>query len=226
MKPIKVFLENINVLNFLLLATAAFLLFDLNDSSIDKKIKFTNFKPKEVLIDTEEKVAVEKTAAYLDYAAIVEKNLFHPKRTMISGKEEEQQITRPEIILYGTLMTDNKKVAYIEDKKNPYSTPGRGKRQVVVTEGDMIAGYKLEKVNAESILLVRGEDKIIVTLSTQKERKSGEVTAKTASPGPGPVPDSRAVQAPSAFQPQIKPMQSGMPPPPPLPVRSPKFNPR
>jgi hypothetical protein len=103
------------------------------------------------------------------------------------------------------LITDEKRVAYIEDKKNPYSTPGRGKRQVTVNEGDMIAGYKLAKVNAESILLVHGEDKIIVTLSAQKERNPGEANVKATSPGT--MPYSTSGQTPSTFQPQGRPMQ-------------------
>lgn len=214
MKLIKVFLKNINVLNLLLLVMATFLFFELNDSLIDKKIKFTNSKPKEALIASEEKAASEKAAASLDYIAITEKNLFHPERKMPSEKKEELQLAKPEIILYGTLITDEKRVAYIEDKKTPYSTPGRGKRQVAVNEGSMIAGYKLTKVNTESILLVHGEDKIIVNLNTEKERKPEEATAKTKSPGP--VPDSTSRQIPPSSQPPASPMRPNMPPMPPI----------
>jgi hypothetical protein len=214
MNPIKVFLKNINVLNLLLLAMAIFSFFELDDSLIDKKIKFANSKPKEVLIASEEKATAEKAAAYLDYVAITEKNLFHPERKMPSEKKEELQLAKPEIILYGTLIIDDKRVAYIEDKKNPYSTPGRGKRQVAVNEGDMICGYKLKEVNADSILLVHGEDKIIVKLSTQKERKPGEATAKTISPGA--VNRSTSGQIPPPSQPQAIQPQPNMPP---MPVR-------
>ena len=195
---------------------ATFLFFELNNSFADKKIKITNSKPKEALITSEEKAASEKAADYLDYVAITEKNLFHPERKMPSEKKEELQLARPEIILYGTLITDEKRVAYIEDKKNPYSTPGRGKRQVAVNEGGMIAGYKLAAVNAESILLVHGEDKIIITLSTHKERNLGESTAKTTSPGT--VPDSTSRQIPPEMQPRAKQSQSYMPSLPPMPA--------
>ncbi|KFZ44675.1 hypothetical protein DS62_07305 [Smithella sp. SC_K08D17] len=216
MNLIKVFLKNINVLNLLLLVMAIFLFFELDDSLIDKKNEFTISKPKEVLIASEEKAATESTATYLDYAVITEKNLFHPKRIMISEKTEEQ-LAKPEIILYGTLITDDKRVAYIEDKKNPYSTPGRGTRQVAVNEGGMIAGYKLAKVNTDSIVLVHGEDKITITLNIQKERKSGEATAKTMSPVT--VPYSTSGPIPSTFQPQSRPTQPNMPPLPPRPAR-------
>ena len=127
----------------------------MNDSFVEKKINLTISKPDEVVSTNEGKAVAENVATYLDYAVITEKNLFHPERKMPSErkeKEEEQQLAKPEIILYGTLITDEKKVAYIEDKKNPYSSPGRGKRQVAVNEGDMIAGYKLAKVDAESYI--------------------------------------------------------------------------
>lgn len=206
MKPMKVFLKNINVLNLFLLAMAVFLFFEWDYPLIDTKIKITIPKPKEVLAMNEEKAVAENVAIYLDYVAVTEKNIFHPERKMPSEKKEEQPLARPEIILYGTLITGEKRVAYIEDKKNPYYTPGRGKRQVAVNEGGMIAGYKLAEVKAESILLVRGEDKIVFTLRTQKERKSGETTGKLMSPS-----SSTSGQVSSQLQPQVMPMQPYMP---------------
>ena len=112
---------------------------------------------------------------------------------------------------------------YVEDRKSPYSTAGRGKRQIAVNEGGMIAGYKLAKVNADSIVLVRGEDKITITLNIQKEKKPGEVSGKTTVSGA--MPDSTAGQNPSILPPQARPMQPSMPPLPPTPAR-PVFNPK
>lgn len=182
MKQIKVFLKNINVLNLLLLAMAIFLFFEWDYPLIDKKIKVTIPQPKEGLIKSEEKAFAERAVTYLDYAAITEKNIFHPERKMPVARKEAQSLAKPEIILCGTLITSEKRVAYMEDKKAPYSTPGRGQRQVAVNEGSMIAGYKLAEVNVESVLLVRGEDKMMVTLSTHKERKLGGTSSKPTSP--------------------------------------------
>jgi hypothetical protein len=93
-----------------------------------------------------------------------------------------------------------------------YSTAGRGKRQVAVNEGGMIAGYKLAKVNTDSIVLVHGEDKITVTLNIQKERKPGETSGKAASSS------ETALQQPGPAQPYTPPL-------PPMPAR-PTFNSR
>lgn len=182
MKPMKVLFKNINVLNLLLLAMAIFLFFEWDYPIIDTKIKITIPKPKEVLAMNEEKAVAENVATYLDYLAVTEKNIFHPERKLPSEKKEEQPLARPEIILYGTLITGEKRIAYIEDKKVPYFTLGRGKRQVAINEGGLISGYKLEEVNTESILLVRGGDKIVVTLNTQKERNPGNITGNPIFP--------------------------------------------
>jgi len=202
MKPIKVFLKNINVLNLLLLLMAIFLFFEWDYPLIAERIKIIIPEPKEILIKNDEKVAAENATFSWDYVVIAEKNLFHPERKMPSEKKEDQQLAGPEIILYGTLVTDEKRIAYIEDKKVPYSTQGRGKRQVTVNEGSMIAGYKLTEVNTESILLIRGEDRIVVTLRTQKERKPGEAAGKMISPGF--APGSTSGRIPPLLQPQVR----------------------
>ncbi|OPY86215.1 MAG: hypothetical protein A4E71_01682 [Smithella sp. PtaU1.Bin162] len=210
MKPIKVFLKNINVLNLLLLLIAIFLFFEWNYPLIDERVKIVISKPKEILIKNDEEVVVENATSSLDYVVIAEKNLFHPERKMPSEKKEDQQSAGPEIILYGTLVTDEQRIAYIEDKKAPYSTQGRGKRQVAVNEGSMIAGYKLTEVNTESILLIRGEDRIVVTLRTQKERKPGEAAGRIISPGF--APGSASGRIPPLLQPKGRSAQL-LPPP-------------
>lgn len=41
----------------------------------------------------------------------------------------------------------------------------------------MIGGYILKEVNPEFIVLVRGQDKMVVNLRDQKDRKTAETTA-------------------------------------------------
>lgn len=217
MSPVKSFLKNINILNILLLILAIFLYCELEGLLVDKNT-FSFTKSKETSTRNEEKVIDESIARYSDYATITEKNLFHPLRKMPSEIKEEQQMAAPDIVLYGTLITDDKKIAYIEDRKSPYSTQGRGQRQVAVHEGAMIAGYKLEKINAESILLVQGENKITFTLNTRKERKQNEASAKTASTGASPALTSQQPVPPVQLQTRPKPYTPPLPPLPAKPV--------
>lgn len=178
MDSIKIFLKNINVLNLVLLAVAILLFLKLDNINIDKKMEFALSKSEQTVTETEAKEDIKSATNYQNYSVITEKNLFHPSRRIKSDVKQDQQMVRPEIILYGTLITDEKRIAYIEDVKNNYSTPGRGKRQVTAKEGDMIAGYKLVKVSNESILLVNGSDKITINLNKQKDRKPMEISGK------------------------------------------------
>jgi hypothetical protein len=212
MKPINTILRNISVLNLLLLAVALFLFFAFAYPMINKKIKVTIPKTKDSIVQSVEKIVAESGLSYSDFASVAEKNLFHPERIISStDKKDDQPIAKPEVILYGTLITGEKKVAYVEDKKSPYSTPGRGKRQIALPEGGTIGGYTLKEVRAESIMLVRGDDKMIVNLSDQKDRKPVEGTSRTA---------TTQSQYPSAMQPSRQlttDRPAGTPPPLPLP---------
>lgn len=129
-----------------------------------------------------------------DYAVIGEANLFHPDRVIPVDRKAE--VPRPEIVLYGTTI-DTVRLAFIEDKKNPVTTPGRGKRQRVVKLGEEVGGYTVAEIGTDRIVLVRGEDRMTVQLSAPDKRKD------TAAP-------------PASQQPaQAKPVQT----PPPAPVR-------
>lgn len=149
-----------------------------------------------------------------NYAVVAEKNLFHPERRIpVEARDEAQQ--KPEVILYGTLITENVKIAYIEDKKSPYSTPGRGPRQQALKKGDKLSGYTLQEVEADRITLVKGDDRIVIRLESPDKRKSGEATAKPATGRPSvdrpPPPPSVVPSAASARPPVATPAYPAAP---------------
>lgn len=147
--------------------------------------------------------------AYTDYALIAEQNLFHPSRTIASGGPA---MPRPEVILYGTLIIDNMSIAYVEDKKSPHSTPGRGKRQIALKKGESLSGYVLTTVDKDRIELVKGGDKIVVYLSDQNKVRSDETTRSATPPGsPKPAVQPRA--APTSPQPAVQPRTRPAAPP-------------
>jgi hypothetical protein len=135
---------------------------------------------------------VGELPSYFDYADTAENNIFHPERKILKGEEAAQQ--RPEIVLYGTLIMDDVKLAYLEDKHKPVTTPGRGKRQMVVKEGGSVNGYILREVNKDNIVLVRGTDRIIVTVyDGSKSRSSPDAPAGTAvAAGPALAAEKKA----------------------------------
>ena len=121
----------------------------------------------------------------VDYAVIGDKNLFHPDRVIPPEKktktETAKEKVKPDIVLHGTMITDQLKLAYIEDKKAPSTSPGRGTRQITLKEGDQISGYKLTQITDKMIVLTNGGEQMILYLDELKERKTE--TTMTAKPG-------------------------------------------
>ncbi len=122
----------------------------------------------------------------LDYAMITEQNLFHPERKMPPDKAEKE-VPRPDLVLFGTLITSETSIAYVEDRKAPYSTPGRGKRQMAVKKGETVSGYVLQEVGPNQIVLTRGDDRIVVPLDAKDSRRAGEASAQPAASRPMPA---------------------------------------
>jgi type II secretory pathway component PulC len=148
-----------------------------------------------------------------DYAVIGETNLFHPDRVIPVDRKAE--VPRPEIVLYGT-MIDRAGLAFIEDKRSPATTPGRGKRQRVVKLGEEVGGYTVAEIETDRIVLVRGEDRMNVQLSSPDKRKDTAVP-----PAPQQPAQAKPVQTPPpapARPARTVPQPPGEVKPPPLPV--------
>ena len=129
----------------------------------------------------------------MDFAAVTEQNLFHPERRIPTGKEQP----RPDLVLYGTLITREISVAYVEDRKAPYATPGRGKRQVALKKGGQLSGYVLKEVHPERIVLEKGDDRIVVSLSDDPDKRQPAGSAAPKSPAIAPAPQGGALNTPA-----------------------------
>jgi hypothetical protein len=200
MRIIRYLLRSINPLNillFIILVVVICCLFPL--MKINAGYSLPQAKPK---IVEEAEIPQEKTANIQpsDYTVIAELNLFHPERRIPVEKKAEE-IPKPDVILYGTMIQDSVQYAFIEDKKNPKTTPGRGNRQTTVKKGDIIGGFVISEIQADRITLAKGDEKITVLLADTDKRKNASVTQgpiqtpSTARPGQalptspfGPVP--------------------------------------
>ena len=215
----KTIMRNINVLNILLISviimSISYSLFPL----LDIKVKYTLPTPKKTVEDTKEKAVQTQTPSIAEYTMIAEENLFHPERKIPVEKKEEKPLPKPDFILYGTLITDDISLAYLEDLKAPYSTPGRGKRQTALRKGDTMSGFTLKEIGPENIVMVRGEEKMIVNLNDSSHPKGREVSASAAPGAPGqptpPQPPSRSIpqSAPSSVQQPAASQQKTLQPP-------------
>jgi hypothetical protein len=229
MRFLKYVLKSINLLNLLLIAVvaslAAYVLLPLLNMKVSYKPPVVNETP----VVQEEKPAPAQSPPFSDYMVVAEQNLFHPERKIPPETKDQKALPKPEIFLYGTLLTDNMRLAYIEDKKSPQSSPGRGKRQTVVKQGDVISGFVLKDVETDRIVLVRGEEQMVVFLNdAQKPRETvtstrvagtqpgapGATPARAAPPSsPSPTLPARQPTSVSGAQPSVPAAQGTQPVP-------------
>ena len=166
-----------------------------------------------------------------DYTVIGELNLFHPERRVPVDKKAEE-IPKPEIILYGTMIQDNVQYAFIEDKKNPKTTPGRGSRQTTIKKGDVISGFVVSEIGTDRITLTKGDDKMTVLLTNADKRNGSTASTNVqrpiqTTPSGAPVPGSPFTPGPGTGSPiQMGGRPSGAPPAPLPPGTTPQPLPR
>ncbi|MBF0518042.1 MAG: hypothetical protein HQK97_13190, partial [Nitrospirae bacterium] len=136
------YLEHFNVLNITLVLAIVFMgIYEYHDYRANEKIKVA--PNKKMRLDTGE-VKLDDARKLLprgDYMVVTEKNLFHPERRPVQTQAE---LPPADFVVYGTIVGSTK-AAFVEDKKSPYNTPGRGQRQRTLHEGDAVSGYKVKR---------------------------------------------------------------------------------
>jgi hypothetical protein len=188
MNPKRYLLNSLNVLNLLLTAAAiGFFIYFLNPL-LGTPIPVNVPAPSEMLPGMTARTDAPTKLATTDYAPIGEKNLFHPDRMIPEEKKTPSPATttRPELVLHGTMMTSEIKIAYLEDKKAVQKIPGRSAPYLVVKEGDAVSGYTLKQITENMIVLASGEEQMTLYLDELKVRK-GEITGPTRASAPSQV---------------------------------------
>ncbi len=189
-------LRSINLLNVLLAAAvvllATYALFPLASMKVTVKPPALE----QAAVAQEEKPAVGQSPSPSEFVVVAEQNLFHPER-MIPPEKASESLTKPDIILYGTLVTDDMRLAYIEDRKSPQTSPGRGVRQSVVKQGQTVGGFLLKSVEADRIVLVRGDEQMIVYLADTRKQRAPATQPQPGAPAqPGARSSTPATPAP------------------------------
>jgi hypothetical protein len=175
-------LRNINLLNILLLAIVALFALRVFMPALYRDIRYPLPSAKKSIEIEKEPLLQQKMPSLSDYMVISEENLFHPERKIPAEKTAEQPLPKPEFVLYGTLITDDLKLAYLEDLKAPRSTSGRGKRQVALKQGDSLSGFALKKIETGKVVMVRGDDTIVVPIIDPAHVREGQTTTVQAEP--------------------------------------------
>jgi hypothetical protein len=112
-----------------------------------------------------------------EFLMIADQNLFHNERR-IPPEKKEILLPKPDIIVYGTMIMDSTLIAFIEDKKSPRTLPTRGKQQIPVKKGDIISGYTITEIQADRIVLTRGDEKISAYVDDEQKRPAGPPTTR------------------------------------------------
>jgi len=173
-------LRNINLLNILLLAIMVVFALRVFMPALYQDIRYLLPPAKESIEAEKGPLLQQKLPSLSDYMIISEENPFHPERKIAIEKKVEQPLPNPEFVLYGTLIADGLKMAYLEDLKAPRSTSGRGKRQVALKQGDSLSGFTLKEIEAGKVVMVRGDDRIIVPIIDPAHAREGQATTVQA----------------------------------------------
>jgi hypothetical protein len=187
MPGMKSILKNVNVLNCLLSGAVVVLVYLMVLPLLNLDVRVTI--PQVTPMATGSGIQTTALANPLpaDYALVSDQNLFHPERKIPPEKKDDIVILKPDVILYGTLITDSMSVAFIEDRKAPKTTPGRGKRQIALHKGDSVSGYVLRQIDANSIILVKGDDRILIKLEEGEKRRDADAAKSPAAVGMFPA---------------------------------------
>jgi hypothetical protein len=167
-------------------------------------IKYTLPVGKKIKSDIYKKPVESPITSPSDYMIIADQNLFHPERKIPTEKKEENSLPKPEFVLYGTLLTDGISLAYLEDLKAPFSSPGRGNRQIALRRGDTLSSFILKNIEADKVTMVRGEETVLVYLNDTQRPKTRETSAPPtalAPRQPAPIPGQSSAIPPTKFRP-------------------------
>lgn len=215
-------LSQFTVLNLLLLSLIVLLSFrlygvytfvDTNDYQQfenSQKDKADQTEAEDTIAQSDSKVTQQIT----QHLTITENNLFHPERRIPTEKKVVQELPKPEIVLYGTMVSGDSSIAFIEDLKAQFSTQGRGKRQRAIKKGDTISGFVVKEIEQDRITLVRGEETMTVSVN-DPTRKKPRAVATTSVKTSTIIPPAQAQQ--QTPNPPINPTQPSPQPPPPTP---------
>lgn len=196
-------LKQISLLNCILLGLSIFFLYGFLFPRLEKEVSFVVLPPiKKPAEKTPDEALKTQALSPQEYRAIADQNLFHPDRIIPPEKKPEAVLPKPEFVLYGTLITPDLKMAYLEDKKAPVTTPGRGNRQSALKIGESLSGFRVTEIQTDKVILIRGEETLQVHL---QEPGSSKARESVQGPSPGQAPGTRplgpAVSMPPASGP-------------------------
>lgn len=187
-------LRSLNVLNGLLLAAIAAFVYFAVIPVLNPAARMSLPAVKGPWAPSVMKAEPYRTLAPGEYALVSDQTLFHPERKIPPEKPVDRAVPKPDLFLHGTLITGEGSFAFVEDRKaTPSPGGGRDKRQLTLRKGATLGGYLLSEVQADRIVLVKGEDRVVVMLNDGAKRRAADASmpqaaSKAASGAVSPAP--------------------------------------
>jgi len=205
----KSLIRNINVFNILLTAALTFFVLYTVSPLSTLQVKYALPEVNKQEEESPDQASELQVPSPTEFMTVSDQNLFHPERKIPVVKKEEQPLPKPDLVLYGTLITDTLNRAYVEDLKAPRSSPGRGKRQTAAKQGDIFNGFILKEIYTDRIVLVRGEEKLVVAINDSAHPKdraaSATIAAGARMEAPPAVPGKVSKGSPGAVPQAVQP---------------------
>lgn len=200
MVKLRYLLKNASLLNLVLVITLVYLVKTIALPFFGAGVVDTQpvVKKQVTAAPAKGKVAETKGPSPFDYVIIGDQNLFHPERKIPVPKVEAPPLPKPDFVLYGTMETEDLSVAYMEDKKAPKTTLGRGKRVTTMKPGDSLSGFVLKEIDADKVVMMRGDESMVVHLMDRGKVREGGGAATGASAITQPPPKSPVTPLPPA----------------------------
>jgi hypothetical protein len=133
------------------------------------------------------------------YQGIVQKDLFRPSRTEYKPDIAKSGLPpSPPPKLFGVLIMDNNRIAILEDPSS--------KRRKNYHLGDNIGDFVISEIEKDKVILLRGEEKVVVSIREIKTISPPTKPGATPRPTPRPAPPTQRPPIPLPPPQPIHPM--------------------
>lgn len=185
MQILRYVLRNITPLNVILLVILAISAGAIYPS-FRRSVIFDYQRPERSSPPGKEQISSHSLPDLSDYSVVGELNIFHPDRKPPPVEEKLEPVQAPlqkvEFTLYGTLVSDDVTIAFVEERGFSRRATGKRKKISILKVGDTLAGYTLKSIEDDRIIMVRGKEEVTVLLSNPGAASDREVRPKQRLP--------------------------------------------
>lgn len=188
-------LRHFNLLNIALLSAAVFLGSYILPPLFNADVKYNPPSPKKAEKSSSGEETGNTSPSPQEFSVVAERNLFHPSRSIppvvVAEAPAPPPLPKPDFVLYGTMISGDDKLAFIEDKK----APGTAKKQRSLHLGSALSGFTLTEVYQDKVVMERGDEKLEVRILDSAKSRT-VVGGPTSASRPASQPQDTRMRRP------------------------------